>query len=104
MRGSDFGERGVREYIEQHALAFFPHAVHAAGRLQSARAAAVGAYVESDRTFDRLDNIAEGDGVGLARELVTAARTATRMHQTAAHQVADNFFEIVLRDVLVSGD
>src|SRR5208283_238055 len=71
--------------------------------LQRARAAAVGAYVERDRTFDGLDNIAKRDRVGFARELIAAARTAAGVDETAAHQIADHFLEIVLRNLFASG-
>src|SRR5579863_546013 len=61
LRRSDFANGGVREDIEQAALALLPYAEHAAGRLQAALGAALDAEVERDRAFDRLDDVAKGD-------------------------------------------
>src|SRR5207248_9110367 len=61
-------------------------------------------YVERDRTFDRLDDVLEGDAFRHAPELVAAARAAPRAHQPAAHQIANHLFQEVLRDLLAPRD
>src|SRR6185312_8223353 len=63
-RGGDFFERGLRENLEQYALAFFPHAEHPAGWLQQARTRTIDAYVERDRPLNRLDHVLERDLIG----------------------------------------
>src|SRR5579875_776355 len=103
-RQRDFADRGVREDIEQRPLALLPNPEHPAGRLQAALLGALDAEIESDRTLDRFDNVAEGDRFGRTGELIAAAGTAPRPDQPAAHQVADDLFEIILRDMFGAGD
>src|SRR5581483_4649593 len=91
------------EDLEQHALPLLPHPVHPACRLQGARTGAVGADVEGDGAFDGLDDVAESDVVGGTCELVAAPGSAPGLHESPAHQVADNLFEVVLGDVLMAG-
>src|SRR5262245_49896133 len=100
----DFRQRGIREHFQQHALPFLPDSVHPAGRLQRARTGSVGANVKCNRTFDRLDYIAEGDLRGGARELIAATGAAPRLDQSTPHQVANHFFQVVLGNLLVPGD
>src|ERR1700680_2840890 len=59
LRQGDLAKPGMREDVEQDALAFLPYAEHPAGRLEAACGAAVDAYVERDGAFDRLDDVAE---------------------------------------------
>src|SRR5581483_475799 len=104
LRGCDLLQRGLREDFEQHALPFLPYPEHPAGRLQGARTRAVNAYVERDRTLDRLDHVLEGDSSGGAGELIAAAGTAARAHQPAMHQVANHLLKVVLGNLLAARD
>src|ERR1700722_10528827 len=104
LRRRDGAELGLRENIEQHPLTLFPYAEHPAGRLHVALAQSVNAYVERDGPFDRFDNVAERNGFGRAGQLIAAARSAARIDEATAHQIADDLFEIILGDAFLLGD
>src|SRR5262249_18048302 len=91
-------------YFQQDALPLLPYPVHPAAGLERAGTGTIGADVERDRTFDRFDNVAEGDLLGRAGQLIAAPGSPPRLNQSAPHQVANHFFQVVLRNLLVPGD
>jgi hypothetical protein len=92
------------ENIQEDALTLFPYAEHPASRLEIAHAAAIDADIECNGSLDRFDNVSKGDRLGRTGELITAAWTAAGTDETSLHQVADYFFKIIFRDLLLPSD
>ena len=94
--------RGMREDIEQTALSLFPYPEHSAGRLHIALVQPVNANIQGDWPFDRFDHVAKRNGLGGTRKLIATARSAPRLHQASAHQIADNLLQVIFGDALLA--
>ena len=103
-RTSQARNRRPTENCVNLLLHFAPHADHrTAGHLVAAQVI-IEAYIDRDRSVDRLDDIVKRNLLGRTRQRITAAGTAFRFEQPAANQVLNNLFQKLARYALLLRD
>src|SRR4029453_3831954 len=89
---------------EDPALPLLPDTLHPTGTHEGAPRMVTDARIQRDRTFDRLDDVPEGElprGLG---EQVAAMRSALRPHQSFVYELLHDLLEKASRDPLARGD
>src|SRR2546427_9141509 len=89
----DVRDGRVFEKVHDPTLTLAPYPVHAARPQQEAVRMLPDADVQRDRPLDGLDDVAERDPIGGAREDVPPLRTPPRPHEAPVDQLAPHLLE-----------